>query len=99
MLRKIFSLAFLALVFCTTLADAQSSSSTSNPIVLTITPSLSCTPSRGIDFGTARRVDGPLFTSATNYAEWSCSTDQGNSLNFTFSLPASLINPQAQGLP
>ena len=98
-MRRIFTLAFLALVFVTTLATAQSSSSTSNQLALVITPFLSCSPTRGIDFGTARKIDGPLFTSATNWAQWDCDTDQGNSINLTFSLPATMINPQATGLP
>jgi len=98
MLRKILPL--LALLVCiTTSAWAQNSSSTGNQLALVITPFLSCTPTRGIDFGTARRIDGPLFTSATNYAEWSCSTDQGNSINFTFGLPATMVNAQATSFP
>src|SRR5438094_2177252 len=98
MLKKLLSL--LALLACiTTSAWAQNSSSTSNQLALVITPFLSCSPTHGIDFGTARKIDGPLFTSATNYAQWDCDTDQGNSINFTFSLPATMINPQATGLP
>jgi hypothetical protein len=98
MLKKTLSL--LAVVVCVAGAvQAQSSSSTSNSIALVITPFLSCNPTRGIDFGTARKIDGPLFTSSTNYAQWDCNTDQGNSINFTFNLPATMVNPQATGLP
>src|SRR5437867_11400498 len=50
-----------------------------------------CSATKGIDYGTARRIDGPRFTSATNYAEWTCDTDPGNSANFTFTLPAVMI--------
>jgi hypothetical protein len=98
MLRKTLSLLAL-LVAVTTNAWAQSSTSTSNSIVLVITPFLSCSATRGMDFGTARKIDGPLFSSSTNYLRWDCSTDQGNSLNFTFTLPATMINPAATGLP
>jgi hypothetical protein len=80
-------------------AQAQSSSHTSNPLTLTVIPFLSCTPTRGIDFGSARRIDGPLFTSATNYAEWTCDTDANNSINLTFTLPTQLTNPQATSFP
>jgi hypothetical protein len=99
MLRKTFTLLAVLVAFASATVSAQSSSSTSNSIALVITPFLSCSPTRGIDFGTARKIDGPLFTSSTNYAQWDCTTDQGNSINFTFNLPASMVNPAATGLP
>jgi len=98
MLRKLFTLLAVLVACASATVSAQSSSSTSNPVSLTITPFLSCSPIRGIDFGTARRSDGQLFTSATNYAEWQCDTDPGASANFTFSLPSAMINPSATGL-
>ena len=51
MLKKLLTL-LTVFVGITTSAWAQSSSSTSNPIALVITPFLSCSPTRGIDFGT-----------------------------------------------
>src|SRR5437870_4438747 len=98
-MRRIFTLAFLALAFVATLANAQTSSATSNPLALTLTPFLTCSPTRGIDFGSHTRRDGPLFTSATNWAQWDCQTDPGNSVAVSFTLPSALTNPQATGLP
>src|SRR6266487_4091242 len=92
-MRKIL-LAFLALVSLTALANAQTSSSTSNTLALVVTPFLSCSADRGIDYGTHTRAEngGILFTDATNYAQWTCQTDPGNSANFTFTLPTALRN-------
>jgi hypothetical protein len=84
----------MALVAFATTAWAQTNSSTSNPVALTIVPFLSCTADRGIDYGTHRRVDngGLLFTDATNYAQWTCQTDPGNRASFTFVLPTVMTN-------
>jgi len=93
-------LTLLASFVCiTTSAFAQTSSSTSNPMALTLVPFLSCHPTRGIDYGSVRRSDGPQFTSATNFAEWECDTDPSNSINITFTLPSQLTNPQATAAP
>src|SRR6266487_2123703 len=86
------------LVGGSTVAWGQTSSTTSNQMALVITPFLSCTPTRGIDFGTHTRNQGPLFTSLTNYAEWDCDTDPNNSINITFTLPSAMTNPQATSL-
>jgi len=77
-----------------TWAWAQTSSSTSNTISLTLVPLLSCTADRGIAYGSHRRTDngGILFTDAVNYAQWTCVTDPGNSANFTFTLPTVLTS-------
>ena len=98
-MRRIITLAFLALVLGTALANAQTSQSASRQMSLVITPFLSCTGTRDIGYGTVRRIDGPQFTSATNYAEWTCDTDPSNSINISFTLPTQLTNPQATGLP
>ena len=98
-MRRIISLAFLALVSFATLVNAQTSSATSNPLTLVITPFLVCSPTRGIDFGSHTRRDGTLFTSATSYASWDCDTDPGNSVRVTFTLPSAMTNPQATALP
>src|SRR3989442_12010408 len=98
MIRKLLSL--LALFVCiTTTVWAQTSSSASRQMALVVTPFLSCTGVKDIDFGTHTRAQGPLFTSATNYGEWDCDTDPGNSVNITFTLPSQMTNPQATGLP
>jgi hypothetical protein len=96
--RSILAL-FALLVGGSTVAWGQTSSSTSNPIALVITPFLSCSPSRGIDFGSHQRREGAVFTDGSNYAEWQCDTDAGNSVNVTFTLPTQLTNPQATGFP
>ncbi len=97
MLKKLFSLLVLSVI--ATSAWAQTSSHTTRQLSLTIVPFLSCTGTRDIDYGTVRRIDGPQFTSATNYAEWTCDTDPGNSINISFTLPTQLSNPQATALP
>ncbi len=96
-MRRIITLLALVVAFATPMW-AQTSSTTSNPMALVITPFLPCSPTRGIDFGTHTRNQGPLFTSATDYAEWACDTDPGNSLNITFTLPSAMTNPQATSL-
>jgi len=98
-MRRIITLAFLALAFVATRANAQTSSSTSNPLALTLTPFLTCSPSRGIDYGSHTRRDGPLFTSSTNFAQWDCATDPGNSVALSFTLPSAMTNPQATSAP
>src|SRR5690348_5552651 len=98
-MRRIFSLVFLALAFVATLGNAQTSQSVSRQLSLTITPFLVCSGTRDIDFGSHTRRDGPLFTGATNYAEWQCDTDPQNSISITFTLPSAMTNPQATGLP
>src|SRR6266704_5562211 len=98
-MRRIITLAFLALVSLTALVNAQTSQSVTRQMTLTLVPFLSCTGTRDIGYGTVRRIDGPQFTSATNYAEWTCDTDPSNSINITFTLPSQMTNPQATGLP
>src|SRR2546427_4416762 len=97
-MRRIITLAFLALVFCTALANAQTSQSASRQMSLVITPFLSVVGVRDIDFGTHTRAQGPLFTSATNYAEWTVDTDPNNNISLTFTLPSAMVNPQATAL-
>ncbi len=93
-MRKIITLAFAALALFAMPVWAQTSSTTSNTVALVVVPGLSCTVDRGIDYGTHRRTDngGIVFTDATNYAQWTCVTDPGNSANFTFTLPTVLRN-------
>jgi hypothetical protein len=98
MLKNLLTLLALFVGIATS-AFAQTSSSTTRALSMTIVPFLSCVGTRDIDYGTVRRIDGPQFTSATNYAEWTCDTDPSNSINITFTLPAALVNPQATGLP
>ena len=92
MLRKILSLLALVIAFVATPVWAQTSTSSSNTISLVLVPFLSCSVDRGIDYGTHRRVDngGILMTDASNYAQWTCQTDPGNSANFTFTLPTQM---------
>ncbi len=97
-MRKILTLLAL-FVGITTTAWAQNSGAASRQMSLVITPFISVTGVRDIDFGTQRRTDGPLYTSATNYAEWTVDTDPMNSINLTFTLPSAMVNPQATGLP
>jgi len=99
-MRRIFSLAFALVVGFSTAARAQSpTSSTTRQLALTIQPFLSCAGTKDIDFGPHRTTDGTIFTSATNYAEVTCTTDPGNSLNVSFGLPTSMINDQATSFP
>ena len=97
-MRRIITLAFLALVLGTALANAQTSQSASRQMSLVITPFLSVTGVRDIDFGTHTRNQGPLYTDATNYAEWSIDTDPDNSINISFTLPSAMTNPSATSL-
>jgi hypothetical protein len=97
-MRKILTLAFLALAVFAMPVFAQTAQSASRQMSLVIVPFLSVTGVRDIDFGTHTRNQGPLFTDATNYAEWSVDTDPNNSINISFTLPSAMVNPQATGL-
>lgn len=98
-MRRIITLAFaaIALLFAMPL-QAQTSQSVSRQMTLTITPFLSCVGTHDMDWGTHRRPDGPLFSSASSYLEWDCSTDPNASVNISFALAAAMINPSATGL-
>src|SRR3989441_2913809 len=92
-------LTMLALVVgITTSAWAQTTGSASRQMTLVVTPFLSVVGVRDIDFGTHTRAQGPLFTSASNYAEWNVDTDPNNSVNISFTLPSAMVNPQATSL-
>ena len=97
MLKKLLSLLVLSVI--ATSAWAQTSQSASRSLSLTIVPFLTVTGTRDISFGTARRIDGPLFSSATNYAEWTVDTDPGNSVSISFTLPTQMINGAATSFP
>jgi hypothetical protein len=98
MLKKLLTLLAL-FVGITTSAWAQTSRSVSAPMSLTITPFLSCVNDGGISYGTVTRSAGTVSTSSSNFAQFTCDADPGASLNFTFTLPASMTNPAAAGLP
>src|SRR3989441_10463412 len=101
MIRKLLTLLLTLFVGGATLSWGQTSSLTSNTISLTLVPLLSCSADRGIDYGSHRRSDngGILFTDATNFAQWTCVTDPGNSANFTFTLPTALRNGGNPAIP
>ena len=82
MLRKIFA-TLVAFVALATTAWAQTSQSVSRTMTLTITPFLACSGLQDMDWGSHRRPDGPLFSSATSYLSWQCDTDVGASVNFS----------------
>jgi len=98
-MRKILTLAFAALALFAMPVLAQTSQNTSAPVTLTLAPFLSCVNDAGISFGTVTRTQGTVSTSASSFAQWQCDADPNASLNFTFTLPAAMTNPAAQGLP
>jgi len=81
--------ALVALLFATTL-QAQSPQSFQWSASVTITPSLNCSVTRNLDYGTHFATEGNLLSSASNYAELMCTTDPGNAFNVSFVLPSSL---------
>jgi hypothetical protein len=98
-MRKILTLAFAALALFAMPVSAQTSRSVGAPMTLTITPFLSCVNDGGIAYGSVTRSAGSVSTSSSNFAQWTCDADPNASLNFTFTLPASMTNPAAAGLP
>jgi len=98
-MRRIITLAFAALALFAMPVLAQTSQSVSAQMTLTLAPFLSCVNDGGITYGTVNRTQGSVSTSASNFAQWTCDADPNASLNFTFTLPASMTNPAATGLP
>jgi hypothetical protein len=97
-MRRIITLAFLALVSFAALANAQTQTVTRS-MVLTLTPFLSCVGTRDMDWGSHRRTDGTVVSGPLAYLEWTCDTDPNASINISFpGLPAAMINPVATGL-
>jgi hypothetical protein len=97
-MRKILTLLVALVAFATT-AWAQTSRSVSAPMSLTLAPFLSCVNDGGIAYGTVTRSAGSVSTSASNFAQWTCDADPNATLSYTFTLPASMTNPAATGLP
>ena len=99
MLRKLLTLLAVLVACASATVSAQTSQSMSAPVTLTLLPFLSCVADGGISYGSVHRTDGSVSTSASNFAQWSCDADPNASLNFTFTLPGSMTNPAAAGLP
>jgi len=99
MLRKLLTLLAVLVACASATVSAQTAQTATRSMTLTITPFLSCTGTRDLDWGTHRRIDGPLVTSSTSFLEWICDTDPNASINITFGLPDRMLNPSATGLP
>jgi hypothetical protein len=99
MLRKTLTLLAVLVACASATVSAQTSQNVSAQVTLTLAPFLSCVNDGGISYGTVNRTQGTVSTSASNFAQWTCDSDPNASLNFTFTLPAAMTNPAAQGLP
>jgi hypothetical protein len=99
MLRKLILMLAVLVAFASATVSAQTSRSVSAPMTLTLAPFLSCVVDGGISYGTVTRSAGTVSTSSSNFAQFTCDADPGATLSYTFTLPASMTNPAATGLP
>lgn len=99
MLRKLILMLAVLVACASATVSAQTSRSVGAPMTLTVTPFLSCVNDGGIAFGTVTRSAGTVSTSSSSFAQWTCDADPNASLNFTFTIPATMTNPAAAGLP
>jgi len=96
MSRKILTLLAL-LVGITTSAWAQASQAFQWNASVVITPSLNCTVTQHLTFGSHFSTEGAVRSTGSNYAELMCTTDPGNHVSASLVLPSTLTRAGGGG--
>ncbi len=93
-----FLLALVLLVLTPAVLEAQSPQTVDVNAIVSITPFLSCVNVGNFDFGTHFETEG-VITSDGSYGALACTTDPGNTMEVTLSLPAVMDNGTGGTVP